>query len=347
MQQGKKVTISVAIATHNGEKFFFEQLESIRQQTVLPAEIVISDDNSIDGTLGLVEKAFPPQWCKDNGVSLKILHNSQPLGSGRNFQQAMSACNGDVIACADQDDSWVPEKMAVFSKIFASNPKVLLVHSDAELVDCDGTPMGMKLSRALAISVDEFAALHSGHSLPAIIKRNLVTGATMMVRKELLELAFPLPRDELHDGWLALVASLLDAVVFVPEELLRYRQHDSNQIGARPFGVLDSIVTIQKSWINMAAALKARNQDLQELLVRLGDRVSNENKNIVSNHISHNAWRVGLPRSRIFRVWPVLWGVLRGRYSRFGRQPHDVLRDLLMPPHELLLSFFRRSASRN
>ena len=346
MQQAKRITISVAIATHNGEKFFFEQLESIRHQTVLPDEIVISDDNSSDGTLGVVDKALPPQWRKENGVGLTILRNSQALGSGKNFQAAMSACKSDVIACADQDDLWVPEKMAVFSEIFACNPKALLVHSDAELVDFNGAPMGMTLSRALAISPNEFVAMNSGQSLRAIINRNLVTGATMMVRKDLLELAFPLPREKLHDGWLALVASLLDAVVFVPQKLLRYRQHDSNQIGVKPLGILDAVVAVQKSWINMAAVLKSHNQDLQDLLERLGDRVSLENKNIVRNYIAYNTWRIGLPKSRIFRVWLVLWGIIRGRYARFGRQPQDVLRDLLMPPYELLLDFCRRLANR-
>jgi len=347
MPHSTQPTVSVAIATYNGEKFFFEQLESIRKQTVAPNEIVISDDNSSDDTLAVVDKALPPEWRHDNGVALKILHNSQALGPGKNFEKAMSACTSDFIACADQDDLWVPHKLAAFLEVFSKNPQALLVHSDAELVDSKGTPMGMTLSQGLAVSATELEALHSGHSLPAIIKRNLVTGATMMVKKELLALAFPLPGEELHDGWLALVASLLDALVFVPEKLLHYRQHDSNQIGGKPMGVLDSVVAVQKSWIDMAAVLKAHNQDHAELLERLGDRVSEVNKNIVFDRIAHNTWRIGLPTSRIFRVWPVLWGVIRGRYARYGRQPHDVVRDLLMPPHELLLGFYRRLSTRN
>jgi glycosyltransferase involved in cell wall biosynthesis len=346
MPHSTQPTVSVAIATYNGEKFFFEQLESIRQQTVVPDEIVISDDNSSDDTLAVVDGALPPQWRQDHGVALKILRNSKALGPGKNFEQAMSACTSDLIACADQDDLWVADKLAVFVEVFSKNAHALLVHSDAELVDSKGTPMGMSLSQGLAVSATELEALHSGHSLPAIIKRNLVTGATMMVKKELLALAFPLPGEELHDGWLALVASLLDALVFVPEKLLHYRQHDSNQIGGKPMGVLDSVVAVQKSWIDMAAVLKAHNQDHRELLERLGDRVSEDNKHIVFDRIAHNAWRIGLPTSRIFRVWPALWGFMRGRYAKYGRQPHDVLRDLLMPPHELLLGFYRRLSNR-
>ncbi len=346
MPDTQKLTVSVAIATYNGERFLFEQLDSIRQQTVLPNEIVISDDNSSDDTLAVVDKALPPQWRQDNGVALKILRNSQALGPGRNFEQAMSACTGDFIACADQDDLWVADKLAVVMEVFSKNPHALLVHSDAELVDSNGTPIGMTLSEGLAFSATELAALHSGHSLPAIIKRNLVTGATMMVKKELLELAFPLPREELHDGWLALVASLVDALVFVPEKLLHYRQHEGNQIGGKPMGVLDSVVAVQKSWIDMADVLQAHNRDHQDLLDRLGDRVSAGNRNIVAKRIAHNTWRIGLPTSRVFRVWPVLWGVVRGRYATYGRQPHDVLRDLLMPPHELLLGLYRTLSAR-
>ena len=341
MASPKNPTVSVAIATYNGEKFFFEQLESIRHQTLLPQEIVISDDNSSDTTLAIIDQALPEKWRKDNGVALKVLRNAEALGPGKNFEQAILSCTRDFIACADQDDLWVPHKLEVLLEAFSKHPEALLVHSDAELVDSTGTPIGMTLSEGLSFSEKELFLLDSGHSLPAIIKRNLVTGATMMVKRELVEISLPLPRDELHDGRLALVASLLDAIVFVPEKLIYYRQHDGNQIGGKPMGLLDSFVAVQKSWLDMAEVLAAHNADHLELLNRLGDRVPPRNQEIVQERIAHNTWRIGLPKSRLLRVWPVVWGVIQGRYARYGRQPHDVLRDLLMPPREVLLGLYR------
>jgi glycosyltransferase involved in cell wall biosynthesis len=346
MPTPKNPTVSVAIATYNGEKFFFEQLESIRNQTVLPREIVISDDNSSDNTLAIIDLALPEKWRQDNGVGLKVLRNAEALGPGKNFEQAILSCTSDFIACADQDDLWVPHKLEVLLDAFSKHPEALLVHSDAELVDSTGAPLGMTLSEGLSFSEKELFLLDSGHSLPAIIKRNLVTGATMMVKKELVQMAFPIPRDELHDGRLALVASLLDAIVFVPEKLIHYRQHDGNQIGGKPMGLLDSFVAVQKSWVEMAGVLAAHNADHRQLLERLGDLVPPRNQEIVHERITHNTWRIGLPKSRLFRVWPVVWGVIQGRYARYGRQPHDVLRDLLMPPREILLGLYRAVVQR-
>ena len=47
--------ISVALCTFNGERFLGEQLASIAAQTRLPAELVVTDDASSDGTVALLE----------------------------------------------------------------------------------------------------------------------------------------------------------------------------------------------------------------------------------------------------------------------------------------------------
>ncbi len=336
--------MSVAIATYNGEKFLLEQLESIQSQTVLPTEIVISDDNSCDDTLRIVSMVLDPDWCEKSGVTLKVRHNRVSLGPGPNFEQAIKACSGDFIVLADQDDRWHRNKVEVLIRAFADHPGALLVHSDADLVDASGQALGMKLSDGIGFGLDERAALASGHSLPAFIKRNLATGATTMFRRELVEWAFPLPESELHDGWLALAASLVDGVVFIPEALIDYRQHGSNQVGGAPLRWAEKLERILGSHRVLQQGLWRKNRDIESLTDRLGPRVSVLNRQIVLDRLAHNQWRIGLPSSRFLRVWPVLWGFLRGRYRQFGRQPHDVLRDVVMPPEEHLLRFLRRIA---
>ncbi len=49
---------SVVIATFNGSRFIQEQLDSIINQTILPDEIVISDDGSTDSTVELIQSFF-------------------------------------------------------------------------------------------------------------------------------------------------------------------------------------------------------------------------------------------------------------------------------------------------
>lgn len=335
-------SISVALATYNGERFIREQLESILAQSLPPAEIVVRDDCSTDNTLGVVREVLSTRRLAALGVELRIVVNDKNVGPSKNFWLAIQGCSHELIALSDQDDVWMENKLEVLAAILESDPAALLVHSDAELIDSSGAALGMTLSEGLGMSEWETNHLVSGRSLPAIIRRNLVTGATAMVKRELANLAMDESTVDLHDGRLAIVASSLDGLRFCPQQLIGYRQHESNEIGGTPLSLVDTAVALAKSWIELGQVLERRNRELEELLAKLGGRISPANSQIIEDRIAHNVWRMGLPRSRVFRVWPVLWGVMRQRYKRFGRQPHDVMRDLLMPPREVLLGFVRK-----
>lgn len=338
---GGSLGISVAMATYNGEAFIREQLDSICAQTRLPSEIVVSDDGSSDRTLEIVREVLSAAWLKKHAVTLTVLTNSVNLGPGKNFQQAIRACSKEIIALADQDDVWHSKKLEILAGVLESRPEVLLVHTNARLIDATGADMPITLFDGLEVSADEQSALVSGWSLPALVKRNLVTGATAVLKRELSELAFSLPTIELHDGRLAIVASVLDGVLVVPEELIGYRQHGGNQIGGTRMSALDRGVAVMKSWRELTDRLTILNTEHQALLDLLGERVPARNQDIMRGRIAHNEWRIGLPASRLLRVWPVIAGYLGGRYRDFGRVPHDVIRDLVMPPRELLLGFLR------
>jgi glycosyltransferase involved in cell wall biosynthesis len=335
-------SISVALATYNGERFIREQLESILAQSLPPAEIVVRDDCSTDNTLGVVREVLSTRRIAALGVELRIVVNDKNVGPSKNFWLAIQGCSHELIALSDQDDVWMENKLEVLAAILESDPAALLVHSDAELIDSSGAALGMTLSEGLGMSEWETNHLVSGRSLPAIIRRNLVTGATAMVKRELADLAMDESTVDLHDGRLAIVASSLDGLRFCPQHLIGYRQHESNEIGGTPLSLVDTAVALAKSWIELGQVLERRNRELEELLAKLGGRISPANSQIIEDRIAHNVWRIGLPRSRVFRVWPVLWGMMRRRYKRFGRQPHDVMRDLLMPPREVLLGFVRK-----
>jgi glycosyltransferase involved in cell wall biosynthesis len=50
------MNLSIALCTYNGAVYLKEQLESIAAQTRPPDELVISDDQSTDDTLRLIEE---------------------------------------------------------------------------------------------------------------------------------------------------------------------------------------------------------------------------------------------------------------------------------------------------
>ena len=72
--------ISIVVATYNGEKFIEEQLNSFVNQTVMPNEIVISDDNSTDSTVDICRK-----FKNKSTVEVKIFNNKNYHGVTGNF----------------------------------------------------------------------------------------------------------------------------------------------------------------------------------------------------------------------------------------------------------------------
>ena len=95
--------ISVALACYNGENFIYEQIQSIINQTITDLEIIICDDKSTDNTIDIIHN------IKDKRI--KLYQNNIQLGVVKNFEKAISLCNGEYIALSDQDDVWVEKKL--------------------------------------------------------------------------------------------------------------------------------------------------------------------------------------------------------------------------------------------
>src|ERR1700730_9787095 len=101
------MSVSIAMATYNGEQHIKRQLESLAVQTHPPRELVVTDDASDDHTV-LVLTSFG----KHAPFPVRVYRNSTRLGYRRNFMLAASLCNSELIAFCDQDDVWYPEKLA-------------------------------------------------------------------------------------------------------------------------------------------------------------------------------------------------------------------------------------------
>ena len=135
--------VSVVLCTFNGERHLDAQLDSLLAQEHLPAEIVIHDDASTDGTWPRLQ-AFVAQAAA-HGVTVVLQRNQVNLGYVRNFEQALQAASGALLFPCDQDDVWHRQRIGLCVQAFAADPQLLLLHTDARLVDADGTPLGQRL----------------------------------------------------------------------------------------------------------------------------------------------------------------------------------------------------------
>ena len=97
--------ISVCIATYNGERFIERQIISILNQLGSEDEIVIADDGSTDNTLAILKRL--------NDSRLRVVEGAHRHSPIWNFERALEQAKGEYIFLADQDDVWMPEKVAV------------------------------------------------------------------------------------------------------------------------------------------------------------------------------------------------------------------------------------------
>lgn len=235
--------VSVALCTFNGALYLREQLDSLLRQTSRPTELVLSDDGSSDASVNIVT-----EFARAVGMRLVVAPTHTQLGVAQNFGLALSLCSRQYVALSDQDDVWLPDKLATAlaamhegeARYGTSCP--LLVHSDLTVVSADLRPISSSFMRS------EGLCNPSPHdALTILLTQNFATGCTMLVNRPLLECALPIPKEAVvHDWWLALVAASCGHVLYVDQPTIMYRQHESNAIGMHTITTAASLKRILK-----------------------------------------------------------------------------------------------------
>lgn len=208
------------MASYNGEKYIREQLDSIARQTLLPCELVVTDDGSTDATVEIVEA-----FAREAPFAVRIWRNPERLGYADNFLKAASLCEGDVVAFCDQDDIWMEGKLRTCAPFFADPEVQVVAHSAWTLLPSGRRdrrfPNYAKNRTLLQGKADPFGFPH---------------GFAMILRKGLLAVSPPPVRPQKiygHDQWLWFLAAAIGKVATVADALTLYRQHEANVYGVR------------------------------------------------------------------------------------------------------------------
>ena len=217
--------ISVCMTTWNAEPYILAQIESILHQIGEQDELVISDDGSVDRTLALISRFGDGR--------IVLLSNAGSSGVVRNVENALRHARGEHIFLADQDDVWLPGKVARMMNA--------LEHCDVAVSDCRVTDALLQVMQPSL-----FHLLHSGPGLFRNLYRNSYIGCCMAMRRNVLERVLPFPADiPMHDWWIGLVAEAAFRTRFIAEPLVLYRRHDSNASltgGKSSFSVFRKVV---------------------------------------------------------------------------------------------------------
>ena len=144
--------IGVVVGTYRRPRLLAEALESVAAQTLPAARILVCDDASGDETEAVV-RAFaaaspiPTLFCSQD-------HTGHP---GRNRNQALPHLDGlDLVAFLDDDDRWLPEKLARQVERLAGGD-VDLLGSGIEAEDQEGRVVRTYRPRSGPISLRDLA----------------------------------------------------------------------------------------------------------------------------------------------------------------------------------------------
>lgn len=217
-----KPTISIAMATYNGERYLQEQLQSLASQFDLPYELVVTDDGSTDRTLEILT-----DFASTAAFPVKLHSNPDRLGFSDNFINAATRCSGDWIAFCDQDDYWMPNKLMRFRQTIERyrHDDLVMVGHTSLLSDGRLQPTGQRLPD---FSSDRLLRRASREGFFCIV------GFSMACRADLIRNFDPAMRPRRseadwtppgHDQWLGMLANIVGNIAVIAEPLAIWRRH--------------------------------------------------------------------------------------------------------------------------
>lgn len=205
-------SVSVVMAVYNGRRFLPQQLTSVLSQLEMGDELIVIDDASSDESFNWLASVV------DN--RLRLYSNPQNLGVLKSFEHGLLLAQNPILFLCDQDDVWLPSKRSTFVAAFEGDQRIMIVISDAELIDSNGI-----------VTAPSFMATRGGFrgSVWSTLIKNRYLGCAMAFRKELLALAMPVPPSvPMHDMWFGALGSAVGKVAYIDAPLMQYRRHGGN-----------------------------------------------------------------------------------------------------------------------
>ena len=238
-------TFSVIVAAYQAAETIGEALQSIRQQTVPPLEVVVCDDGSTDD----LDAALQPYL----GEIVLIRQENGGEGSAKNA--AARASLGDFVLILDADDVYLPDRIEALLELAQVRPDLDILTTDALLVAA---------GRAVRNVYDRTWSFEVVDQRRAILQRNFIHGHAAVRRTLLLEHG---GFDETirwttdWDMWLRLILAGARAGC-VDEPLALYRLRETSLTARRRELLLGKLATLEKARSNMA--LRANERPILE-----------------------------------------------------------------------------------
>ncbi|MCW3170512.1 glycosyltransferase family 2 protein [Chryseobacterium sp. 09-1422] len=221
--------VSILLATYNSSKFLKDQLDSLINQTYQDWKLFIRDDGSTDDTIDIISGYS----ASDSRIVL-IKDDCENLGAAKSFMQLVKIIESDFYFFCDHDDVWLRDKLETSLTVLRRESQIdtkkpFIVHSDLYVVDQNLNVVNESFWKSSGIKPNVI------NNKMFIQVFNFVTGCTMGFNRKARDISVDFPENiPMHDWWITLNVLMNGGkVININRPLIYYRQHNSNEVGAR------------------------------------------------------------------------------------------------------------------
>lgn len=224
------------MATYNGGKYLKQQLDSIIAQTNPQWHLYIHDDGSTDDTLLIVN-----EYQEKHEGRITLMKYPTQGGAMKNFLSMLQEIEADYYMFCDQDDVWYPNKIECLQSVMCevertSKGKPVVVHCDLTVVDDELNIINESMWSMMNMHPQNIQKLSQ-------YVMNVATGCAMLFNREARNSALRIPYTHalMHDTWVTIRAVADGGTVkAVPIQLVYYRQHENNTLGAKDYRIFNT-----------------------------------------------------------------------------------------------------------
>ncbi|AKD03420.1 glycosyltransferase [Pontibacter korlensis] len=166
--------VSIICLCYNHERFLREALDSVLAQTYPNLEIIVVDDCSTDGSVGIIQEYV------QRHPQLRFISTGRNMGNTKAFNMGWRASKGQFIIDFATDDVLLPERVSQQVKLFQDLPPDYgVVYSDAEYISDNSVP--------LHLHSQKYKAAPDGDVFAEVLGRYFICPPTMLIRREVYE----------------------------------------------------------------------------------------------------------------------------------------------------------------
>lgn len=259
--------VAVLLSTYNGEKYVGAQIHSILTQSYKNLVLVVRDDGSSDKTVKIVKEYM------ENYSNIKLVEGKN-LGFIKSFFELLKLEKADYYAFADQDDVWLPDKIALavesLNKLDDSKPNMAFSNSDYYDVN-------MKLIK----EGEKGKTFSFTNSLYECVTQ----GMTMVINQKTKDtvLDYMPERVFFHDWWVYMICSGMGNVAYDDVTTVKYRR-DGKNATAEGESFIKLLIWRIKNLFGKDGLLDIRIQQ-SEYKKLFYDKLSDENKAILDRFV--------------------------------------------------------------